>query len=250
MFLSPELLIPWWFVVAAGFVLGATVGSYLATIVWRWPRGESANAGRSRCEGCGRVLPWYDLVPIVGYFVTRARCRVCGYRVPIDHLLFEIACAAIGAAFFAAGSWWLAPLGWLLVALAVFDARYLRLPDPLVAAFAVIALIAPPFEPLGYVERMIGGAIGFLAFWAIALTYRRLRRREGLGFGDVKLFGAIGLWVGPWALPSLLLAACLIGFADLAMRAARGGAWRDARLPLGTYLALATIGFAAWHALR
>lgn len=250
MFTMPEWIgaigdqVPQWFVTGLGFLLGAVIGSYLATILWRLPRGGNANAGRSHCDRCGRMLVWYKLIPIGGYLLTRGRCTGCGQAYSREHLWFELLCAVTGAYFFAAGSWWLSPFVWLLALLAIFDARYLRLPNMVVAVLAGVAILIPAFEPEELVTRLLGGVIGFLSFWAIARGYRLLRKRDGLGFGDVKLFGALGLWVGPWNLPALLLLACFCGFGDVAIRSLRGRNLRDIRLPLGAYLAISTICFA------
>ncbi len=242
--------LPVWLSAGLGFVLGAVIGSYLATVLWRWPRGHSANTGRSQCDSCDRTLAWQEIVPIAGYALANGRCRSCGAQITSDHAVFELFCALAGAYFFASGAWWLGPIVWLLALLALFDLRYLRLPNPLVATLGVLAIVVPAFEPLGIGERLVGGAIGFGAFWAIATGYRTFRKRTGLGFGDVKLFGAMGLWTGPYVLPQLLLLACAIGFADLLYRYAKGTAHVDLRLPLGTYLCAAMTGLAVWYSVE
>ncbi|WP_197417796.1 prepilin peptidase, partial [Sphingomonas sp. CCH21-G11] len=94
-------------------------------------------------------------------------------------------------------------------------------------------------------DRLIGGAAGFALLWSVAAVYQRLRGRVGLGGGDPKLFGAIGLWLGWRALPMVLLAACLIGLAvALVMRLRGRDVTATTRLPLGTLLAVA--GFGVW----
>ncbi len=231
-------------------LLGAIIGSFLATIVIRWPQDRSAVHGRSGCDACGRTLRARDLVPLASALMLRGRCRDCGAAIDARHWQIEFGCAVIGAVsgiaapglVGAAG----AAFGWLLLTLAALDAADLWLPDALTGTLAVFGLagglarLDPPLT-----DRLIGGLAGFASLWLISFLYRRLRGREGLGGGDPKLFGAIGLWLGWRLLPSVLLIAGLVGlgivlFARLRGRAVAG----DEPLPFGAFLAIAA--YPAW----
>jgi leader peptidase (prepilin peptidase)/N-methyltransferase len=132
------------------------------------------------------------------------------------------------------------------VTLAVLDWRAFWLPDRLVLLLALgglaggLAGLSPPL-----IDRLAGGAAGFAVLWVVAFGYRRLRGREGLGGGDPKLFGAIGLWLGWQLLPAVLLVAGLVGLGIVGVRALSGRvmAGTDA-LPLGTLIAVAA--YPAW----
>uniref|UniRef100_UPI001574FAF9 prepilin peptidase n=1 Tax=Sphingomonas bacterium TaxID=1895847 RepID=UPI001574FAF9 len=139
-----------------------------------------------------------------------------------------------------------AVFGWLLLALAALDLAAWWLPDRLVAplAFAGVAGGLAGFDP-PLADRLIGGAGGFVLLWLVANGYRRLRGRVGLGGGDPKLFGAIGLWLGWRPLPAVLLVAALTGLGTVGFRWWRGEAvTRADALPLGALLAVAA--FPAW----
>lgn len=237
----------WWFAGGAG--LGLIVGSFVATLAVRWPDNRKIG-GRSACDACGETLRWFELVPLLSYALTRGRCRRCGAAIGLIHPVGEVICAFVGALALGLepgieGA--LAALaGWLIVALALIDLRAFWLPDVLtgllvvVAAGSALAGIDPPPE-----IRLIGAAGGFLVLWGIARTYRLVRGREGLGGGDPKLFGAIGLWLGWEALPFVLLLGSLIGLMAVATMMARGTAVRSTtRLPFGSMLASAA--FLAW----
>ncbi|WP_231639286.1 prepilin peptidase [Sphingomonas profundi] len=222
-------------------------GSYLATIVVRWPRGEAAR-GRSRCDGCGRTLGAGELVPLLSFAIAGGRCRACAAPIDRRHLAIEALATGIGAAALLAapGPAGLAGalFGWLLLALAALDLEHYWLPNRLTAPLALLGLaggIAGLHPALR--DRLIGGVAGYAALAAIAHAYRALRGREGLGAGDAKLFGAIGLWLGWRALPPVLLAASLIGIAALiAARAGGRSVAATTRVPLGTLLAIAAWG--------
>lgn len=229
----------------AGLLLGAIVGSFLATILIRWPRGESALGGRSRCDACGETLGPLALVPILSFIVMRGRCRHCGARIDRRHLAIELAAALVGLAAFAAHPLPLAlvtaMLGWWLLLIAALDLEHHWLPDLLTLPLVPLGLAAawagfgPPLP-----DRLAGAAIGWAALALIAFAYARLRGREGMGRGDPKLLGALGAWLGAFQLPFVLLGAGLLGLAAILGLRLRGEAVTAAtRLPLGTLMALA-----------
>ncbi|MFS0771600.1 prepilin peptidase [Sphingomonas sp. 1P08PE] len=239
----------WVWAVGLG-VLGALIGSFAAALVLRWTGGRSVMRGRSACDGCGRPLRPFELVPLVSALVLRGRCRRCGGRIDPLHWQIEAMAALIGMS---AG--WVAPgiagvagatFGWLLLTLGALDARAFWLPDRLVAPLAVLGLAggAIGLAPMP-AERAIGGIAGFALLALVAAGYRRWRGREGMGGGDPKLFGAIGLWLGWRLLPAVLLCAGLIGLGVVIFRQLTGRpmAATDV-LPLGTLMALAA--YPAW----
>jgi leader peptidase (prepilin peptidase)/N-methyltransferase len=226
-------------------VLGAVLGSFIATVAVRWPQERSALTGRSACDGCGRTLGALELVPLFSWIALRGRCRTCGARIASSHVATEAIGLAIGVAAGCVVPGWGgaagAVLGWLLLTAGAIDRVAYRLPNPVTLTIAVLGLtagaagLAPPLF-----DRAIGGLAGFAALWLIALAYRTLRGRDGLGGGDAKLLGAIGLWVGWRALPWIVIAACVIGLGIAVARRLRS----DDRLPFGTLLAPAA--FAVW----
>lgn len=229
----------------AGLLLGAIVGSFLATILIRWPKGESALGGRSRCDSCSATLGPLGLVPIVSFLAARGRCRRCGARIDGRHLAVELAAAFVGFAAFAAHPLPLALVsaifGWWLLLIAALDLEQHWLPDRLTLPLIPLGLAAawagfgPPLA-----ERLVGAALGWATLALIALAYQRIRGREGMGGGDPKLLGALGAWLGAFQLPFVLLGAGLLGLAAVLSLRLRGEAvTATTRLPLGTLMALA-----------
>jgi leader peptidase (prepilin peptidase)/N-methyltransferase len=231
-------------------LLGAILGSFIAALVIRWPQQRSVMRGRSECDACGRRLGPLELVPLLSAVAQRGRCRGCGAAIDPRHWQIEATAVMIGIVsgvavpgpVAAAG----AVFGWLLLTLAALDVTEFWLPDPLTLALALAGVatgllgLAPT---LG--ERLIGGAAGFAALWAIGNGYRLIRGREGLGGGDPKLLGAIGLWLGWRMLPIVLLIASMTGLAIVAARLLTGRQVRpDDRIPFGALLAIAA--YPAW----
>ncbi len=228
-----------------GGLLGLVIGSFLATILIRWPKGENALAGRSRCDACGAKLTVRDLVPILSWLAQRGRCRACGAWIDPRHLAMELAAAMIGLVAALAHPLPLAlvtaGLGWWLLLLAALDVEAEWLPDLLTLPLIALGLLAawagfgPPL-----VDRLWGAGIGYTSLEAIRLIYRLSRGRDGMGGGDPKTFAAAGSWVGVWNLPVILLVAGLLGIAAaLTMLLRRQRVEATTRMPLGTLIALA-----------
>ncbi|EQB33044.1 prepilin peptidase [Sphingobium ummariense] len=232
---------------AAGGIAGAIAGSFLATLILRWPQGRGIARGRSACDGCGRTLRSTELVPLLSWLVQRGRCRACGARIDLLHPLVEMGCALIGGAALGlspdlGGVGW-ALLSWLLLTLAILDWRHFWLPDALTFPVAFLGFTIGSWSTdASLVDRAIGAALGYGALLLIALSYRKLRGREGLGLGDAKLLGALGAWFGWQALPFILLVASGTGLLAVLGAAMLGqGVRTSTRVPLGTFLALAAV---------
>lgn len=237
--------IPLWLAAVLGGLLGLVIGSFLATLLIRWPKGEGAVAGRSRCDACGAALGPLDLVPILSWLLRRGRCRACGAAIDPRHLAVELAAAMIGVVAALAHPLPLAlvtaGLGWWLLLTAALDLEAQWLPDLLTLPLVLLGLGAawagfgPPLD-----ERLWGAGIGCASLEAIRLSYRLSRGRDGMGGGDPKLFAAAGAWVGVWNLPVILLAAGLLGIAAALAMLLRGQKLAaETRMPLGTLIALA-----------
>ncbi len=220
------------------------IGSFLGTLVLRLPEGRPVGFARSACPACGHALSARDMLPLVGRALLGARCRHCAAPIPRFYPAMEL--AALGVALWAwteaSGAALLASclLGWGLLALALIDRRHFLLPDALTLPMIGLGLGATALlDPAGLVAHALAAAAGWACFAGLALLYRRLRGREGLGLGDAKLLAAGGAWLGPAGLPGAVLAAALLGLAEaLAVRLA-GGAPLEAgqRIAFGTWLA-------------
>ncbi len=239
---------PWIWPAALG-VLGLIFGSFIATVALRWPEGRSALRGRSQCDSCRKALRAHELVPLLSYALQRGRCRACGAAIHPGHFAVEVAAMLIGIAAGLVAPGWHgvagAVFGWLLLALAALDLAAFWLPNALTALLALAGIVDGLFFPPNWADRILGGLFGFGLLWLVAFTYRHVRGREGLGGGDPKMFGGIGLWLGASMLAPVLLAASVIGLAiALAVRISGRKMEMTSRLPLGTLLAVAA--FPAW----
>ena len=227
----------------AGLV-GLVAGSFIATLVLRWPVGRSV-LGRSECDGCGRTLRIRDLIPLLSALLARGSCRSCGGQIDPFHWRVEAAAALVGVIALATlpgtTGWLWALFGWLLLPLALLDARHFWLPDTLNATLAVAGLLLAGslLAPL-LIDRWIGALAGGAILAAIAWIYRRVRGAEGMGGGDPKLVAAIGAWIGWQALPLMLLLASLGGIVWALIAQEKGDQpLVQRRIPFGLFASIA-----------
>ena len=238
------------------FFIGAAVGSFVNVVADRLPAGQSLVRPGSHCPVCHTHLRAFDLVPVLSYVWLRGRCRYCGAAIPRrlplveagTGLLFALALASYGlsAAFAAA-----AVILGLLVAIAIIDLEHGLILDKVVVPASVAALLMAPLWPLVGVEReffrefldwpgsleslassLAGGGAGFLFFLAIVLL-----RPGGMGGGDVKLGGLLGLLLGLAGVVIAVWVAVVVGglvAAALLLLRVRG---RRSEMPFGPFLA-------------
>jgi leader peptidase (prepilin peptidase)/N-methyltransferase len=254
-------------------LLGLLIGSFLNVCIHRWPRGRSVVRPRSHCVRCRKTIPWYDNIPLLSYVVLGGRCRYC--RRPISlrypavelatglfffHFVRKLGVTAAGAKFCVFSA--------ILVALACCDLEKRLLPDQFTlgglaagigfSCFVPVASYTAPENTadmlfwlaglnvngrlLSLSEALLGAVLLAGVLWGAGEIYYRVRGREGLGFGDVKLVAMIGSFLGfRLALAAMAwggLAGAVIGLAYI--RATRQDA-ATFELPYGTFLSLATL---------
>lgn len=257
-----ELIDPRW-LTAAGYaslaVVGLLVGSFLNVVVWRVPRGGSVVSPPSACPECGhRIRPW-DNVPVLSWLVLRRRCRDCGAQIGARYPAVETATAITFVLVLMRLGWtWSLPaylyLAALGIALALIDIETHRLPNVLVLpAYPVAALLLGAASLLGgdwagLLRAGIGGAV----LWGL-YALLMIVRPGGMGFGDVKLAGVLGVglaWLGWGTFVVGAFAAFLLGGVFAIFLLLTGKAGRRSRVPFGPWMILgAAVGFAAGEPL-
>lgn len=236
--------LPVWYQIFLAVVLGAIWGSFVSALCSRWQQGKRVSEGRSHCDHCQTKLSAKDLIPILSYVFLRGKCRYCAQPIGVAALYIELASAGIGLMAMLTLSGLQAVsaaiFGWILLPLAVLDAQKLWLPNRLVLILALVGvLIGPLVTPeVSWFDRFWGGIGGFLALEIIRQAFRIARKQDGMGGGDPKLFGAIGIWLGWQALPMTLLLSCIVGFGYILLAYARGKN-QAYQLPFGSFLCVA-----------
>ncbi len=226
--------------VVAAAVAGLLIGSFLNVVAYRLPRGESLSHPGSRCPGCGAPIAPYDNIPVVSWLLLRGRCRRCGEPISIRYPLVEATTAVLYALVVIAKDDALdIALGLLLVTalvpITLIDLELRLIPNRITLPAAVAAVLAAVILDVSFVpEQLIAGAAAGGFFLLAALAYPR-----GMGMGDVKLAGMLGLYLGRAVAPAIfagLIAGVVVGAVIVARKGAREG--RKTAVPFGPFLAL------------
>ncbi len=221
-------------------LMGALLGSFLNVVIWRLPRGESLVHPGSACPSCGTPVRPYDNIPVLSWLLLRGRCRHCGEpisrRYPLVEAMTALLLALVVLKEGADRDVWLGLAFVLILVPVIFiDLDHRIIPNKIMAVGAVAALaIVALTRPDSLVEHLIAGAAagGFLLIAALAYP-------SGMGMGDVKLAGVMGLFLGRAVGPAMLvalLAGSLVGAAIIARKGAKEG--RKTAVPFGPFLAL------------
>jgi leader peptidase (prepilin peptidase)/N-methyltransferase len=251
------------FYVALAALFGLLFGSFLNVCIYRLPRDLSVVAPRSFCPECGRQIAWYDNLPVLSYAALRGRCRHCSKPISIRYLVVELTTAALFAVTAYRYGASLPALKWgvfdaLMVALFWTDLEERILPDELTLGGALAGLVSSMFVAVpglsdiffsqwspwvrSVLDALVGGLALSLPLWALGWLYGRIRKREALGRGDVKLLAAIGVFLGlESGLFALLLGALtgsILGLAYIFWKRKDAASYE---LPFGSFLCLGAV---------
>jgi leader peptidase (prepilin peptidase)/N-methyltransferase len=258
------------------FLFGLIAGSFLNVCIYRLPRDLSvARPRRSFCPHCRKTIAWHDNIPLLSYLMLRGRCRNCGGPIPVRYPVVELLTGGLfAAAVYQGGAsvWSLKAclMAALLVGLIFSDLEQLILPDEFtkggLAAALVFAWIAPLHDgtaptllwlcgvevsgrPASLADAVLGAAVPAGLLWAGGALYEKIRRREGLGFGDVKMTAMMGAFLGlRGALMAMIVGSVLGSIIGLAYIKIAGKDPATTHLPFGTFLGIG--GLAALYAGR
>jgi len=199
------------------FIFGAIVGSFLNVCIYRLPRDKSIIVPNSFCPHCEKPIKYYDNVPILSYIILRGKCRYCNAKISIKYPIVEFITASLFTLLYEINGLSLElPVMMLFVALLIvisfIDLEFQIIPDVLsiggLTAGFLLSFTRPVF---GFLDALYGILLGGGVLFAIAYGYQLLRKREGMGGGDIKLLGMIGAFCGIRGVLFSLMAGSLIG---------------------------------------
>ena len=234
------------------FILGSLFGSFSNVCIYRLPANKGIVLGRSSCPGCKKVIKWYDNIPLFSFILLKAKCRNCDFKISQQYFIVELFTATIFALiFFIYG---LSTTTFLLLILTVFfviiffiDLKHFIIPNELTFPLMGIGFLKS-FDPNlnqylfpNYINSLIGGAIGYGVIWIIIFGYKKLKNKEGMGFGDAKLLSAIGFWFGWVSIPFILFFSSFVALAFAIPDLLRKSKTMSSKIPYGPYLVLGCV---------
>lgn len=219
--------------------LGAVVGNFLNVVAWRPPRRQSIVSPRPRCPECETQIAAHDKVPVVSWLLLRGRCRHCVASIPAHCPVVELVTAATFAGVVAMRGFddellLELPYAAVLITVAKIDLEHRIVPNRIVAPAAAWALVAAAVvAPSELPELLLAGAAAFLGLLLAAVAYP-----AGMGMGDVKLAGVMGLYLGVAVAPALLAAFIVGAIVGAVIIMGEGAGARKRGLPFAPFLAL------------
>jgi leader peptidase (prepilin peptidase) / N-methyltransferase len=251
------------------FLTGLLIGSFLNVCIYRLPRDISVVRPRSHCPHCQRTIAWYDNIPVLSFLRLRARCRHCLASIPSRYALVELSTGlafllsayALGPTLTAAKY---AVFSAIVIALIVTDFLDRILPDEFTLGGVLVGLAFAPFinsEPgilallfwgrfsspwIHLADAAFAAAVCSGMIWFVGWAYQKVRHREGMGFGDVKMLAMIGAFLGlRGALAAMIIGSligAIVGLGYILIRK------KDLtyELPFGSFLGISALGVAIW----
>jgi leader peptidase (prepilin peptidase)/N-methyltransferase len=251
---------------------GLLIGSFLNVCIFRLPRDLSVVRPRSFCPGCEKMIAWYDNIPLASFLILGGRCRHCKERIPLRYPVVELTTAAAFGLCVAGLGPSLAALKYcvfsaILITLIASDFEERILPDEFTLGGTAAGLILSVFVPMNrpgefgfsnlilpasvswrwhsLLESAIGAGVSCAMIWFVGWAYEKIRHREGLGFGDVKMIAMIGAFLGlRWALLTLITASLFGSVGGLVFIFVTGKDMSSYELPFGSFLGAAALAIA------
>ena len=264
--MDAELWVP---VLTAG-LFGLLIGSFLNVVIYRlpkmlereWAAGCAELSGqplpeqepfnllvpRSRCQACGHQIRWYENIPVLSYLALRGKCSACGTAISIRYPMVELVTGLLFAwcvwrwgPNLSGGMWCL--FAAMLVAMTLIDWDTTLLPDVLTLPLLWAGLIAADLRwiPVPLSDAVWGAVAGYMSLWLVYWAFKLATGKEGMGFGDFKLFAALGAWFGWQALVPIILMASVIGAVVGIVMKLNSSLREGGQIPFGPFLAMAGV---------
>ena len=237
-------------------ILGALWGSFANVCIYRLPLNKNIVKGRSFCPNCNSKILWFDNIPIISFIFLKAKCRNCEFRIPFRYPVVELLNLFIFLlVYLLFGITLTTLLLWILflsfIIIFFIDIEHFIIPNQITFPLMTIGFLKS-FDPNlhfifpNYINSLIGGIFGYLIIFSIIYFYKNLRKKEGMGLGDAKLFAVIGFWFGWISIPFVIFLSSIIALISITPSLLKKTKGMSSEIPFGPYIILATLVFLAF----
>jgi len=232
-------------------IMAALWGSFANVCIYRLPKEQGVVSGRSHCPKCKKKIVWYDNIPIISYFLLSGKCRKCKKKISIQYSLVEfISIFSFFNIYYLYGitltTLLLMILSLSLIIIFFIDLKHFIIPN--VLTFSMMALgfakfFDPNLNPMfpNYINSLIGGIFGYGIIWSIIYFYKQIRKKEGMGLGDAKLFAVIGFWFGWISIPFIIFLSSVIALLSVVPDLIKNSKQMSSQIPFGPYIIIGTL---------
>ena len=232
-------------------ILGGLWGSFANVCIYRLPLDKGVVSGRSYCPKCNNQITWKDNIPILSYFLLSGKCRKCKKKISTQYVLVEFLSILFFTIIYFLYGITLTTLLLIILSLSFIiiffiDLKHFIIPNEI--TFSMMALgFLKSFDPNlnllfpNYINSLIGGLLGYGIIWSIIYFYKQVRKKEGMGLGDAKLFGVIGFWFGWIAIPFIIFLSSVIALLSVVPSLLKNSKSMSSQIPFGPYIIIGTL---------
>ena len=232
-------------------ILGGLWGSFANVCIYRLPLDKGVISGRSYCPKCNNQITWKDNIPILSYFLLSGKCRKCKKKISTQYVLVEFLSILFFTIIYFLYGITLTTLLLIILSLSFIiiffiDLKHFIIPNEITFSMMALGFIKS-FDPNlnslfpNYINSLIGGLLGFGIIWSIIYFYKQVRKKEGMGLGDAKLFAVIGFWFGWIAIPFIIFLSSVIALLSVVPSLLKNSKSMSSQIPFGPYIIIGTL---------
>jgi len=232
-------------------ILGGLWGSFANVCIYRLPLEKGVVSGRSYCPKCKNLITWKDNIPIFSYFLLNGKCRKCKKKISPQYVLVEFLSILFFTFIYFLYGITLTTLLLIILSLSFIiiffiDLKHFIIPNEITFSMMLLGFIKS-FDPNlnslfpNYINSLIGGLLGYGIIWSIIYFYKQLRKKEGMGLGDAKLFAVIGFWFGWLAIPFIIFLSSVIALLSVVPSLLKNSKSMSSQIPFGPYIIIGTL---------
>ena len=232
-------------------ILGGLWGSFANVCIYRLPMDKGVVSGRSYCPKCKKQITWKDNIPILSYLLLSGKCRKCKKPISSQYALVEFLSILFFTIIYFLYGITLTTLLLMILSLSFIiiffiDLKHFIIPNEI--TFSMMALgFLKSFDPNlnslfpNYINSLIGGLLGYGIIWSIIYFYKQVRKKEGMGLGDAKLFAVVGFWFGWLSIPFIIFLSSIIALLSVVPSLLKISRTMSSQIPFGPYIITGTL---------
>ena len=232
-------------------ILGGLWGSFANVCIYRLPLDKGVVSGRSYCPKCKKQITWKDNIPIISYLLLSGKCRKCKKPISSQYALVEFLSILFFTIIYFLYGITLTTLLLMILSLSFIiiffiDLKHFIIPNEITFSMMVLGFLKS-FDPNlnsifpNYINSLIGGLLGYGIIWSIIYFYKQVRKKEGMGLGDAKLFAVIGFWFGWLAIPFIIFLSSVIALLSVVPSLLKNSRTMSSQIPFGPYIIIGTL---------
>ena len=232
-------------------ILGGLWGSFANVCIYRLPLDKGVVSGRSYCPKCKKQITWKDNIPIISYLLLSGKCRKCKKPISSQYALVEFLSILFFTIIYFLYGITLTTLLLMILSLSFIiiffiDLKHFIIPNEITFSMMALGFIKS-FDPNlnsifpNYINSLIGGFLGYGIIWSIIYFYKQVRKKEGMGLGDAKLFAVIGFWFGWLSIPFIIFLSSIIALLSVVPSLLKNSRTMSSQIPFGPYIITGTL---------